>query len=129
MQTPAELGWRFVALGVVAPSAGGYDVLPGVPTTPATRDDVVYRLGRPLAVGAAPAVPGEDRAAGKAYVCSVGHPDVASEPHNRGDRERLADAVEHAVAIGDTHGLGGENEDGGPSDRHDAQRFIGSVQD
>src|SRR5205823_1299132 len=44
MQTPAELGWRTVALGVVAPGAGGYHVLPRVPAATAAWEYVVYGL-------------------------------------------------------------------------------------
>ena len=60
MQTPAEFGWRTVALAVVAAGAGGYDVLPGVPAAPAAWQHVVDGLGRPPAVGAPAAVAGED---------------------------------------------------------------------
>ena len=128
MQTPAELGWRFVALGVVAPSAGCYDVLPGVATTPAARDDVVDRLGRTPAVGAAPAVASEDGAARQAYVCPVGHAHVAGEPDDRWNREDFAGTVEDPVAVGDANSLSGEDKDGGPSDGHDTQRLVGSVE-
>src|SRR5205085_12352638 len=83
MQTPAELGWRTVALGVVAPGAGGYHVLPRVPAATAAREDVVYRLRRRLAVRAAPAVPGEDGPAGQPDVGAVGHPDVPAEPDHQ----------------------------------------------
>src|SRR4051794_32321795 len=58
MQTPAELGWRFVALCVVAPRTRRYDVFPSVLTTPAAWYDVVDGLRRTTAVGAVPAVPG-----------------------------------------------------------------------
>ena len=72
MQAPAELGWRPVALAVVAPRARGDHVVPGVPATPAARHHVVDGLGRPAAVGAPAAVTGEDRAPGQADVGAVG---------------------------------------------------------
>ena len=48
---------------------------------------VVDGLGRAAAVGAAPAVAGEDRPAGEADVGAVRHPDVAGEPDHRRDRQ------------------------------------------
>src|SRR6266542_2486494 len=64
-ETPAELGWRLVALAVVAPGAGGHHVVPRVPAAAAPRQHVVDGLGRTLAVGAPPAVSREDRPAGQ----------------------------------------------------------------
>src|SRR2546423_1205415 len=128
MQTPAELGWRTVALGVVAPGAGGYDVLPRVPTAPAAWQHVVYGLRRSLAVRAPAAVPGEDRPAGQAHVGPVRHPDVPGEPDHQRDGQRLTGAVQDPVAVGDAHGLAGQDENGGAAHRHDTQRLVRLVE-
>src|SRR5438552_17392550 len=46
METPAELGWRPIALAVVAARTRRDHVVPGVTATPAARDYVVDGLGR-----------------------------------------------------------------------------------
>jgi hypothetical protein len=61
-------------------------------------------------------------------VCPVGHAHVAGEPDDRWNREDFAGTVEDPVAVGDANSLSGEDKDGGPSDGHDTQRLVGSVE-
>src|SRR5690242_12064030 len=100
METPAELGWRTVTLAVIAASTRCYHVVPGVVTTPASREYVVDRLSGATAVRATPAVAGEHRAAGQTDVRAVRDADVAGQADDRRYRETVAHAVQDADAVG-----------------------------
>src|SRR5258708_15579696 len=60
MQTPTELGWRFVTLGLVSPGAGREHNFPLVTTSPASGHATAPALCASTATGTPPAVPGAD---------------------------------------------------------------------
>jgi hypothetical protein len=115
MQTPTEFGWRFVTFGVITPSAGGYHILPEVTTAPAAWHHMVDGLGRAPTVGTPATIPGEDRAAGQSDVRTVRNPDKTGEPHDQRHGQRFPLTVQDPIAVGETHGLGGKDENGGPT--------------
>jgi hypothetical protein len=119
MQTPAELGWRPITLGVVTPGAGGNNILPEVAAAPAARQDVVDGLRRAAAVGAPAAVPSKDRPTGQADIRPVRHANISCETYHQRYRYAGPLAVEDTIAVGHADRLRGEYEDGGSADRHD----------
>jgi hypothetical protein len=75
MQTPTELGWRFVTLGVITPGAGGDHIFPLVTTPSTAGHDMVDGFSGSAAIGAPSAVPGEDGSPRQTYVRAVWNPD------------------------------------------------------
>jgi hypothetical protein len=76
---------------------------------------VVYGLRRRLAVDATPTVPGEYRTAGQTHVRSIGNSHILGEPNHQRHRDGTTGAMKHAIAIGNTERLSGEDKDRGSS--------------
>src|SRR5258707_11323252 len=117
MQTPTEFGLRFVTLRVVAPGSGCAHVLPEVATSTAAGHHVVDGLGRPPAVCAPTTVPREDGPAGQSDIWSVRNPHKSGQTYDQRDCEALPLAVQNAIAVGETNGLGGQDQDRGATHR------------